>query len=542
MSIIENLTHPAIYAIAWTIIHSLWQFTILAGLWYGILYLSKNASATYKYNVSFTALLALVFTAGITFIKEYQTYSSASKLAAINLPQQGWMATNEGSQFYIVNNSSFLHKIISEETLPLLFWAYLSGLVLLASVTLLKYYRLTRMTKQSSPPQDAALLKLVRKLTIETGMLKHIGFKISEHISIPAVIGFFKPFILLPAAMLSNLSPTQIESILLHELYHIRRNDHFINIFQQLIEIALFYHPAVWVINSAMRQQRENCVDEWVVAKTRQPHDYANALLLLEERRHQQSKLIVAATQSKFHLLTRIKNIMTMKTQQSNSAPKVAGILLLITALLSLAWINPAISINSKADSHITNSQSDNNILTRDTIQEVVSLPDPTSIQLEEGDVIAWESLSEDNKEQIREALQEARIALHEVKSELRSEAFRQDMREARQDIKEAQTEIAEQMQYFKSEEFAQEMREARKEIKKAMEEMNLEIRTELESEEFQAEMQEVSLEVQKVLAETGILLEDLAPFIQETLVTVFDALGEIEITVETDSIESSEE
>jgi beta-lactamase regulating signal transducer with metallopeptidase domain len=398
------------------------------------------------------------------------------------------------------------------------------------------------MTKQSSPPQDAALLKLVRKLTIETGMLKHIGFKISEHISIPAVIGFFKPFILLPAAMLSNLSPTQIESILLHELYHIRRNDHFINIFQQLIEIALFYHPAVWVINSAMRQQRENCVDEWVVAKTRQPHDYANALLLLEERRHQQSKLIVAATQSKFHLLTRIKNIMTMKTQQSNSAPKVAGILLLITALLSLAWINPAISINSKADSHITNSQSDNNILTRDTIQEVVSLPDPTSIQLEEGDVIAWESLSEDNKEQIREAMQEARIALHEVKSELQSEAFRQDMREARQDIKEAQTEIAEQMQYFKSEEFAQEMREARKEIKKAMEEMNLEIRTELESEEFQAEMQEVSLEVQKVLAETGILLEDLAPFIQETLVTVFDALGEIEITVETDSIESSEE
>lgn len=542
MSIIENLTHPVIYAMAWTILHSLWQFTILLGLWYGIHYLSKNASATFKYNVSLTGLLALVFTAGITFAKEYQTYSSASKLAAINFSQQGWMATNGGSQFYIINNSSFLEKIISEETLPLLFWAYLWGLVILASITLLKYYRLTRLTKQSIAPKDEALFKLVRKLTIETGMLKHIGFKISEHISIPAVIGFFKPFILLPAAMLSNLTPTQIESIILHELYHIRRNDHFINIFQQLMEIALFFHPAVWVINSAMRQERENCVDEWVVAKTRQPHDYANALLLLEERRHQHNRLIVAASQSKYYLLTRIKNIMTMKTQQSNSAPKVAGILLLLTALFSLAWINPAISINSKADSHFSRSSSDNTAMASDTIKEAIRITDPTSIQLEEGDVIAWESLSEKNKQQIREALQEARIALHEVKSELRSEAFKQDMQEARQDIKEAQTEIAEQMQYFQSEEFAKEMREARKEIKKAMKEMNIEIKTEFESEAFQAEMKDVSKEVQKALAETGLLLEDLTPFIQETLSTVFNALSEMDLSVEMDSVEMAEE
>ncbi len=538
MSIIENLMHPAIYAIAWTIIHSLWQFTILLGLWYGIQYFSKNASATFKFNVSLTALMALVFTAGLTFVKEYQTYSSASKLAAINFPQQGWMATNEGSQFYVINNSSFLDKLISEDMLPLLFWTYLSGLIILASITLMRYYQLIRLTKHATLPKDQALSQLVRKLTIETGMLKQIGFKISEHISIPAVIGFFKPYILLPVAMLSNLTPAQIESIILHELYHIRRNDHFINIFQQFMEIILFYHPAVWVINRAMRQERENCVDEWVVAKTRQPHDYANALLLLEERRQQQNRLIVAATQSKFHLLPRIKNIMTMKTQQSNSAPKVAGILLLLTALVSLAWINPAISINSRADNHITRSYPAHNTLTLDTIQETVSIPDPTSIQLEEGNVIAWESLSEKNKQQIREALQEARIALHEVKSELQSETFKQDMQEARQDIKKAQAEIAEQLQYFKSEEFAKEMQEARKEIKKAMEKMNLEIKTELESEAFQAEMKEVSLTVQQALAETGFFLEDLAPFIQGTLSTVFDALSEIELSVETDSVE----
>lgn len=538
MSIIENLTHPAIYAVAWTIIHSLWQFTIILGLWYAIIHVNKNASSTYKYNVSFTALLALVATAAITFVKEFQTYSSASKLSAINLPQQGWMATKEGSEFYIINNTSFLDKVISEDTLPLLFWAYLVGLVIVASRSLIKYYQLTRLIKASNPPLDEALLKQVRKLTIETGMLKQIGLKISDHISIPAVIGFFKPFILLPAAMLTCLSPSQIESILLHELYHIRRNDHFLNILQQVFEIALFYHPAVWIINAALRNERENCVDEWVVAKTRQPHDYAHALLLLEERRHQQNKLLVAASQSKFHLLTRIKKIMTMKTQKSNSAPKIAGVLLLMTALLSLAWINPSISINSRADSHYSQNSSADNTMAQDTIQESITFQDPTSIQLEEGQVIAWDSLSEKNQAQIREALKDAKMALRDVKSELESEAFKKDMQEARQDIQEAQAEITEQLQYLNSEEFAEEMREAREDIREALDEMNFELKTELESEEFQNEMKEVSVEVQKVLAETGLLLEDLAPFIQETLNTVFEALKETEITITTDTVE----
>jgi beta-lactamase regulating signal transducer with metallopeptidase domain/Sec-independent protein translocase protein TatA len=537
MSILENLTQPVIYAVAWTIIHSLWQFTIILGLWYGIIRLNKNGTATYKYNVSLTALLTLIVTALITFFKEYKLFSSASKLAAINIPEQGWMTTGDASPFYVVNNSSFLDRIISEETLPALFWIYLLGLIFVSSLNLINYYQLTRLTKTSRPAQDDDLLIMVRKLTIDTGMLKQVGVRISAYVSIPAVIGFFKPFIILPASMLTCLSPSQIESIILHELYHIRRNDHFINILQQIFEIALFYHPAVWVINKAMRQERENCVDEWVVAKTKEPHHYASALLRLEESRQHQNKWAIAANQSKFHLLTRINNIMTMKTQQSNSAPKVAGILLLMTALLSIAWMNPAISINSKADSQFTETNSENIILASDTIRKTVTIAEPTSIQLEEGKVIAWDSLSEENKAQIREAIKDARIALKEVRSELNSEEFRQDMREARKDMKEAQIEISGQLEYFKSEEFAQEMREARKEIKKAMEQMNIEIKTELESAEFRAEMKKVSEEVQKSLAETGVVLEDLGPFLQETLSTVFEAIQEAELNTESDTI-----
>ena len=50
--------------------------------------------------------------------------------------------------------------------------------------------------------------------------------------------------ILLPVAVLTNLTPVQIEAILAHELAHIRRRDYAVNLLQTVAETLLFYHPA----------------------------------------------------------------------------------------------------------------------------------------------------------------------------------------------------------------------------------------------------------------------------------------------------------
>ena len=55
--------------------------------------------------------------------------------------------------------------------------------------------------------------------------------------------------VLLPAAALSGLSPEQLEAILAHELAHVRRADYLVNVAQCLVEILLFYHPAVWWVS-----------------------------------------------------------------------------------------------------------------------------------------------------------------------------------------------------------------------------------------------------------------------------------------------------
>ena len=76
----------------------------------------------------------------------------------------------------------------------------------------------------------------------------------------------------------------QIESILLHELAHIRRHDYLVNLLQIVVESLVFYHPAVWWISGVMRAERENCCDDLVVATQGDAFVYAAALTALEAK------------------------------------------------------------------------------------------------------------------------------------------------------------------------------------------------------------------------------------------------------------------
>ena len=92
-----------------------------------------------------------------------------------------------------------------------------------------------------------------------------------------------KPVIVLPAAVLSGLSPRQLEAILAHELAHVRRHDYLVNLAQTVIETLLFYHPAVWWVSRQVRVAREHCCDDLAVTVCRSRQEYVHALLDLEE-------------------------------------------------------------------------------------------------------------------------------------------------------------------------------------------------------------------------------------------------------------------
>ena len=64
------------------------------------------------------------------------------------------------------------------------------------------------------------------------------------------------------------MNEAEVSAILAHELAYIKRQDYLINLFQSVIEIIFFYHPAVWWISSKVRAERENCCDDIAIEVT----------------------------------------------------------------------------------------------------------------------------------------------------------------------------------------------------------------------------------------------------------------------------------
>ena len=110
------------------------------------------------------------------------------------------------------------------------------------------------------------------------------------------MVGWLRPTILLPVAMLAGLPAEQVEALLAHEIAHIRRHDYLVNLLQRLAEAILFYHPAVWWISREIRREREHCCDDIAVSATGDAILYAEALADLEASRTSWPETALAAT------------------------------------------------------------------------------------------------------------------------------------------------------------------------------------------------------------------------------------------------------
>jgi len=535
MSIVENLSHPLVSALGWTLVNALWQILIVALIWRSAIYFARKASANIRYNLSLLALLAVPAVSVYTFFKQYYIYREASRIVSLEFEDGLFFASAEGnSSFFLVQKSypTFLSGL--ETIAPHLVWIYLTGLLVFSLYSMVNYSRLYTLKHRNTSPLPESWSIKVQNLKRQMGLKRKVRVLQSALITVPAVVGLFRPVILLPLAMLSSLSVAQVEAILMHEMYHLRRYDHYINLLQNLLEILFFFHPATWWISRHIRLEREKCVDEWVVNHTARPLDYAKALITLEENRSTTLQPLVAATQSKTLLLTRIKNIMTMKTRSFNPGQKLAALLVILTATVSVAWINPAMTINyghPGPDYHPDSSVVPyyQNIGDLAPVEEAPDTPpatfqeqtlaqeqpqsqrQPRKVFTHDGRTISWDELSEEDRAKLHEAMEEVRLAMQEVNLELRekfnSEEFRQQMSEVRQEMIRSQEEVRSAMEearretsdYFNSEEFKTEMQKAREEVRKAMEEVKRETDY-LHSEEFRLEMQKAREDVKKAM------------------------------------------
>lgn len=154
-----------------------------------------------------------------------------------------------------------------------------------------------RVLLKSCVPIDPAVLDPRLRARLENAReTRPVRLCASDLVQVPTAIGLFSPVVILPHWVMEELSPDEVNQILLHELAHLRRWDDWTNLAQRLVKALLFFHPAVWWIESKVSLEREMACDDAVLAETARPRAYAECLTHLAEKTVIRRSLALAQT------------------------------------------------------------------------------------------------------------------------------------------------------------------------------------------------------------------------------------------------------
>ncbi|MES2004878.1 MAG: M56 family metallopeptidase [Bacteroidota bacterium] len=325
-------------ALGYAIANSLWQ-TALVWLIYmsasGLLPLRSAAKYRLAVAAQVTGFLWFIF----TFQFYYQQYNNAWQTAGTTqVSQQVQQLVSTNTDLY----SRLIHWMVKgEQLLPYISMAYLL-LMLVLCIRWIMGYRQTQLIRSNGLQKMPAEWRLfVKKIAARLSIKKEVRIYLSNTISSPLTVGFWKPVILIPVASINHLSTDQLEAVLLHELAHIKRFDYLVNIILSVVEISLFFNPFTQLLSKAIHKERENSCDDWVLQFKYDASVYAEALLRIACLQTLPALAMAATGGKKNELLVRVKRMIDQKENRFSYRRQLLALLIMTGILSSIAWLTP---------------------------------------------------------------------------------------------------------------------------------------------------------------------------------------------------------
>jgi len=292
MSLLNSLLDsPRIQRLGWALLHSLWQMTV-AGLMLAVaLAALRNRAARARYACACAMMLLLAGMPIITFLMiegpalRRDVEPSGVQGLAVSDPRSRQAALpeiteaphrsiavdrpRENEQFVNTSalKSSTWKSLVPADrlsrALPWIVLSWIAGVLAMSIWNFGGWLAVQQLRRLSIKRAGTGADELLRKLASRLRLRRPIRLMRSALAQTPLVIGVLKPMILVPASLLTDLPPSELESILAHELAHILRQDYLINLLQSVIETLLFYHPAVWWISRQIRIGAKTAATIW---------------------------------------------------------------------------------------------------------------------------------------------------------------------------------------------------------------------------------------------------------------------------------------
>ncbi|MGH8114212.1 MAG: M56 family metallopeptidase, partial [Rhodanobacteraceae bacterium] len=277
-----------IQSLGWCLLHFVWQAALV-----GVLYAVARAilpRGNLRYLIAMVAMISLAVLPILTGWHEFRVLQQSVDLGNV-IVQGGSGAASPAAA--AMTQSDWL--AILRAALPWLVLAWGCGVAFLA-VRVIRQWRGLRAIVRAAEALPA-WQERARRLGQNLGLKRAIRVLASVRIATPTLVGWVRPVVVVPLAMLARMPMEQVDLILAHELAHLRRLDHLANLFQVVVETLLFYHPVVHWISRDARNERELCCDALALQATGgKRRDFVAALAGLEDFRTDHADLALAAS------------------------------------------------------------------------------------------------------------------------------------------------------------------------------------------------------------------------------------------------------
>jgi hypothetical protein len=189
----------------------------------------------------------------------------------------------------------------------------------------------------------------------------------SDEVRRPSVLGFFRPQILMPPALVEGLTPQELQQVVLHEMEHLRRGDDWTNLLQKIGLVLFPLNPVLVWVERRLCAERELACDDRVIRSSAGRKAYALCLTRLAELSlfRRGFSLVLGLWERRPELVRRVQRIVSQPVRVMGRRPAMvatgsvlAGALGCAVALahspqfVSFVPVHPAVLLASPLDPH----------------------------------------------------------------------------------------------------------------------------------------------------------------------------------------------
>ena len=163
--------------------------------------------------------------------------------------------------------------------LPALVAVWLCGFLAVLFIWSARWRRISAAKRAAQPLADGREVGALRRVERMGGVQKPIELLLSRSSLEPGIFGIARPVLIWPEGISKRLEDAHLESILAHEVWHVRRRDNLFAAMHMVVEALFWFYPLVWWLGARLLEERERACDEEVVELGGDRQVYAESIL-----------------------------------------------------------------------------------------------------------------------------------------------------------------------------------------------------------------------------------------------------------------------